>query len=92
MITETKRGRGRPSRANGANALSSQANKECNLPFIYTNSLCDVFDDELYRTGGVVDSREKAFRLVKANMKLVYFYLPLAYSRRTRSIHGECRF
>ncbi|HQX00305.1 MAG TPA: class I SAM-dependent DNA methyltransferase, partial [Flavobacteriales bacterium] len=47
------------------------------LPLIFTKRLCDVFDDELDRIAAEVGSREKAFRLVKADKKLVRFYLPL---------------
>ncbi len=51
--------------------------KDYILPLIFTKRLCDVFDDELNRIAAQVGSREKAFRLVKADHKLVRFYLPL---------------
>ncbi|MCL4281085.1 MAG: type I restriction-modification system subunit M, partial [Flavobacteriales bacterium] len=51
--------------------------KDYILPLIFTKRLCDVFDDELDRIAAEVGSREKAFRLVKADKKLVRFYLPL---------------
>ena len=52
--------------------------KEFILPLIFTKRLCDVFDDELNRIAQEVGSRAKAFKLVKADKKLVRFYLPLA--------------
>jgi len=42
-----------------------------------TKRLCDVFDDEVNRIAGEVGSRRKAFQLVRADHKLVRFYLPL---------------
>ena len=51
--------------------------KDYILPLIFTKRLCDVFDDELNRIAAEVGSREKAFKLVKADHKLVRFYLPL---------------
>jgi len=51
--------------------------KDYILPLIFTKRLCDVFDDELDRIAGKVGSREKAFKLAKADPKLVRFYLPL---------------
>lgn len=51
--------------------------KDYILPLIFTKRLCDVFDDEVDRIAAEVGSREKAFRLVKADKKLVRFYLPL---------------
>src|SRR5690606_29124990 len=51
--------------------------KDYILPLIFTKRLCDVFDDELDRIAAEVGSREKAFRLVKTDRKLVRFYLPL---------------
>ena len=52
--------------------------KDFILPLIFTKRLCDVFDDELDRIAAEVGSRKKAFRLVKADRKLVRFFLPLA--------------
>jgi len=51
--------------------------KDFILPLIFTKRLCDVFDDELNRIAKEVGSRKKAFRLVKADHKLVHCYLPL---------------
>ena len=51
--------------------------KDYILPLIFTKRLCDVFDDELNRIATNVGSRKKAFQLVKADHKLVRFYLPL---------------
>ncbi len=51
--------------------------KDYILPLIFTKRLCDVFDDELDRIAEEVGSRRKAFQLVKADGKLVRFYLPL---------------
>ena len=51
--------------------------KDYILPLIFTKRLCDVFDDELNRIAVEVGSRKKAFALVKADPKLVRFYLPL---------------
>ena len=51
--------------------------KDFILPLVFTKRLCDVFDDELNRIAEKVGSREKAFKLVEADKKLVRFYLPL---------------
>jgi type I restriction enzyme M protein len=51
--------------------------KDFILPLIFMKRLCDVFDDELNRIAKKVKTREKAFRMVKADKKLVRFYLPL---------------
>ena len=51
--------------------------KDYILPLIFTKRLCDVFDDEVNRIAKEVGSRKKAFQLVKADHKLVRFYLPL---------------
>jgi type I restriction enzyme M protein len=51
--------------------------KDYILPLIFTKRLCDVFDDEVNRIAAEVGSRKKAFQLVKADHKLVRFYLPL---------------
>lgn len=51
--------------------------KDYILPLIFTKRLCDVFDDELNRIASEMGSRKKAFQLVKADHKLVRFYLPL---------------
>ena len=51
--------------------------KDFILPLIFTKRLCDVFDDELNRIAQEVGTRKKAFQLVRADHKLVRFYLPL---------------
>lgn len=60
--------------------------KDYILPLIFTKRLCDVFDDEIDRIAKEVGSREKAFKLVKADWRqakksgqtpMVRFYLPL---------------
>jgi type I restriction enzyme M protein len=51
--------------------------KEFILPLIFAKRLCDVFDDEVDRIAKEVDSRAKAFKLVKHDKKLVRFFLPL---------------
>ena len=51
--------------------------KDFILPLIFTKRLCDVFDDEVNRIAAGVGSRKKAFALIKADHKLVRFYLPL---------------
>jgi hypothetical protein len=51
--------------------------KDYILPLIFTKRLCDVFDDELNRIAREIGSRAKAFQLVKADHKLVRFFLPL---------------
>ena len=51
--------------------------KDYILPLIFTKRLCDVFDDEVNRIAAEVGSRKKAFRLTRADHKLVRFYLPL---------------
>ena len=51
--------------------------KDFILPLIFTKRLCDVFDDELNRIAEKVGSREKAFKLVERDKKLVRFFLPL---------------
>ncbi len=51
--------------------------KDYILPLVFTKRLCDVFDDELDRIASKIGSRRQAFQLVKADHKLVRFYLPL---------------
>lgn len=51
--------------------------KDFILPLIFTKRLCDVFDDELDRIAENVGTREKAFKLVEKDKKLVRFFLPL---------------
>ena len=51
--------------------------KDFILPLVFTKRLCDVFDDEINRIAKEVGSRAKAFKLVKADKKLVRFFLPL---------------
>ncbi len=47
------------------------------LPLVFTKRLCDVFDDELNRIAKEVGSREKAFKWVEQDKKIVRFYIPL---------------
>ena len=51
--------------------------KDYILPLIFVKRLCDVFDDEINRIAEEVGSREKAFKLVENDKKLVRFYLPI---------------
>lgn len=51
--------------------------KDYILPLIFIKRLCDVYDDELNRIAAEVGSRDKAFKLVKHDNKLVRYYLPL---------------
>lgn len=51
--------------------------KDYILPLIFVKRLCDVFDDEINRIADRVKTREKAFRMIKADKKLVRYYLPL---------------
>jgi len=59
--------------------------KDYILPLVFTKRLCDVFDDEVNRIAEEVGSRNKAFKLVKADWRqakdkkkaMVRFYLPL---------------
>jgi type I restriction enzyme M protein len=51
--------------------------KDFILPLIFTKRLCDVFDDEVNRIAERVGSRDKAFKLVERDHKLVRFYLPI---------------
>ena len=47
------------------------------LPLVFVKRLCDVFDDEIDRIAKEVGSREKAFKWVKQDKKIVRFYIPL---------------
>ena len=51
--------------------------KDYILPLIFVKRLCDVFDDEINRIAEEVGNREKAFKLVENDKKLVRFYLPI---------------
>ena len=51
--------------------------KDFILPLVFTKRLCDVFDDEVSRIAENIGSREKAFKAVKTDKKLVRFFLPL---------------
>ncbi|MCD6526283.1 MAG: type I restriction-modification system subunit M N-terminal domain-containing protein [Desulfuromonas sp.] len=69
--------------------------KDYILPLIFTKRLCDVFDDEVNRIAVEVGSRNKAFQLVKADKKLVRFYLPLVPDDSEESVwsiipRGKC--
>jgi type I restriction enzyme M protein len=65
--------------------------KDFILPLIFAKRLCDVFDDEVNRIAAKVGSREKAFALVKADKKLVRFYIPLEPDDRTASVWSVIR-
>jgi type I restriction enzyme M protein len=65
--------------------------KDYILPLIFTKRLCDVFDDELNRIAAQVGSRKKAFQLVKADPKLVRFYLPLMPEDAEESVWSVIR-
>lgn len=65
--------------------------KDYILPLIFTKRLCDVFDDELNRIAEEVGSRNKAFQLVKADHKLVRFYLPLIPDHPEESVWSVIR-
>lgn len=65
--------------------------KDFILPLIFTKRLCDVFDDELNRIAQEVGSREKAFKLVEKQHKLVRFYLPLKPQNPDDSIWSVIR-
>jgi len=47
------------------------------LPLVFVKRLCDVYDDEINRIAKEVGSREKAFKWVKQDKKIVRFYIPL---------------
>ena len=65
--------------------------KDFILPLIFTKRLCDVFDDELNRIAEQVGSRKKAFQLVKADHKLVRFYLPLVPEKTEEPVWSVIR-
>ena len=65
--------------------------KDYILPLIFTKRLCDVFDDEVDRIAAEVGSRAKAFKLVKADKKLVRFYLPLEPMDPTQPVWSVIR-
>ncbi len=65
--------------------------KDYILPLIFTKRLCDVFDDEIDRIAAEVGSRKKAFQLVKADHKLVRFYLPLLPEDPSESVWSVIR-
>ena len=65
--------------------------KDFILPLIFTKRLCDVFDDEVNRIAAEVGSREKAFKLVKSDPKLVRFYLPLEPDNPEESVWSVIR-
>ncbi len=64
-------------------AVDAPKYKDFILPLIFVKRLCDVFDDEINRIAAEVGSREKAFKLVEHDKKLVRFYIPL------KSKHAE---
>lgn len=50
--------------------------KDFILPLIFTKRLCDVFDDEVQRIAEKIGSKEKAFKLIEKDRKLIRFYIP----------------
>ncbi len=65
--------------------------KDYILPLVLTKRLCDVFDDEINRITKEVGSRAKAFKLVKADKKLVRFFLPLVPKNPDGSVWSVIR-
>ena len=65
--------------------------KDYILPLVFTKRLCDVFDDEINRIAKEVGSRAKTFKLVKADKKLVRFYLPLVPKNADDSVWSVIR-
>ena len=51
--------------------------KDYILPLVFAKRLCDVFDDEINRIAKEVGGRDKAFKLVEHDKKLVRFHIPL---------------
>ncbi|WP_290664342.1 type I restriction-modification system subunit M [Ignavibacterium sp.] len=50
--------------------------KDFILPLIFTKRLCDVFDDEVQRIADKIGSKEKAYKLIEKDRKLIRFYIP----------------
>lgn len=50
--------------------------KDFILPLIFTKRLCDVFDDEVSRISLKIGSKEKAYKLIEKDRKLIRFYIP----------------
>ena len=65
--------------------------KDYILPLVFAKRLCDVFDDEVSRIADEVGSRKKAFQLVKADPKLVRFYLSLVPDDSEQSVWSVIR-
>ncbi len=65
--------------------------KDFILPLVFVKRLCDVFDDEIDRIADRVGSREKAFKLVERDRKLVRFYMPMKPSDPEDSVWSEIR-
>lgn len=51
--------------------------KDFILPLIFTKRLCDVFDDEINRIAREVGSRQKVFKLAKADHFIICLSLPV---------------
>lgn len=51
--------------------------KDFILPLIFVKRLCDVFDDEVNRITEKIGSKEKAYKLIAKDRKLIRFYIPL---------------
>jgi len=50
--------------------------KDFILPLIFTKRLCDVFDDEIERIAKKFGSKEKAYKLIEKERKIIRFYIP----------------
>ena len=50
--------------------------KDYILPLVFFKRLCDVFDDELDKLSKKFKERKKAYNLIKADNKIVRFFLP----------------
>lgn len=50
--------------------------KDYILPLVFFKRLCDVFDDELDKLSIKFKERKKAYNLIKADNKIVRFFLP----------------
>lgn len=65
--------------------------KDFILPLIFVKRLCDVFDDEISRIAEKVGTRDKAFKLVEKDRKLVRFYLPIKPSNPNDEVWSVIR-
>jgi len=51
--------------------------KDFILPLIFVKRLCDVFDDEISRITSKIGTKDKAYKLIERDRKLIRFYIPL---------------